>query len=67
MNYRQLNQQEKDEVFLDACEAFELSELSEELFRAILGNLGYNATDIEDIVREHRPPAPENSNGEFSE
>ncbi len=54
MNYRQLNSAEKQEVYDAAVELFEAGEMTEELFRTTLGHLGYNATDIEDIVREHK-------------
>jgi hypothetical protein len=50
----QYTQAEKDEIQMDACVAFEADEISEEEFRAILARLGFNATDIEDIVREHK-------------
>lgn len=53
-NMHNLPQSEKDEIFLDSCSAFEAGILDEERFRTILGALGYNATDIEDIVRQHR-------------
>lgn len=51
----QLTPSEKDEIYLDACVAFETGVISEEEFRATLARLGYNATDIDYVVREHRP------------
>lgn len=51
----QLTQSEKDEIYLDVCVAFEETVISESEFRGQLARIGYNATDIEDIVRQHRP------------
>lgn len=51
----QLSQSEKDEIYLDCCVAFEIGLIPESVFRAELARLGYNATDIEDVVRQHRP------------
>lgn len=50
----QLTQAEKDEIYLDLCQAFEESVISEANFRRELASIGYNATDIEDVVRQHR-------------
>jgi len=50
-----ISKEEKDEMYLDACTAFNTEVINEKEFRATLGKLGYNATDIEDIVRWHRP------------
>lgn len=50
-----LSQAEKDEMFLDACEAFQTERISEKEFRETLAQLGYNATDIEDLVRNPSP------------
>lgn len=54
----QLTQQEKDEIFLDSCDAFLTTVITEEQFRADLARLGYNATEIEDLVKEYRPNTP---------
>jgi hypothetical protein len=50
-----ISQAEKDEMYLDACEAFNCNIITEREFRDTLGRLGYNATDIEDCVRQHSP------------
>lgn len=50
-----LSQADKDEMFLDSCDAFSNSFISEKLFRESLAKLGYNAKDIEDLVKEHAP------------
>lgn len=49
-----ISQSEKDEMYLDACEGFSSGVINEREFRDTLGRLGYNATDIEDCVRQHR-------------
>lgn len=55
-----LSQSDKDEMFLDSCDAFSSGVISEDEFRLSLAKLGYNATDIEGYVKEHRFLAPEN-------
>ena len=50
-----LSQEDKDEMYLDLCAAFNSDTISEQEFRQQLGKLGYNATDIEDCVKQHRP------------
>jgi Holliday junction resolvasome RuvABC DNA-binding subunit len=55
MWHDQLSQSEKDEMYLDACEAFNIEVISEKEFRETLVQLGYNATDIEEIVKDQRP------------
>ena len=55
-----LSRAEVDEMYNDACSAFNASLIDEKEFRTTLGTLGYNATDIEDCVKQHRPPPPEN-------
>lgn len=50
-----LSSQEKSEIFLDACEAFHTDIISEKEFRETLAKLGYNATEIEDLVRNPQP------------
>lgn len=50
-----LSQSDKDEMYLDACEAFNGGRINEREFRKTLGELGYNATDIEDCVKQHQP------------
>lgn len=50
-----LSQEDKDEMFSDACAAFSHDIIGEKEFRETLGKLGYNATDIEDEVRRNRP------------
>lgn len=53
--YDQLSQSEKDEMFLDACAAYNNCQIDELDLRKTLAKLGYNAKDIEDIEKEHRP------------
>lgn len=55
MWHDQLSQSEKDEMVLDAVQAFIAEEINEKELRETLVNLGYNATDIEDIVRKPQP------------
>ncbi len=53
MSRHELTQSEKDEIYLDLCVAFESDVITESEFRKGLASLGYNATDISDIVRQH--------------
>lgn len=55
-----LSQQEKDEMFLDLCSAFNTETIGEQEFRQSLARLGFNATDIEGYVNEHRPSGDDN-------
>ena len=50
-----LSSQEKEEMYLDACEAYNSEQIDEFEFRKQLAKLGYNATDIEDCVKQHQP------------
>lgn len=50
-----LDKSERDEIFLDACQAFTTTVITEKEFRETLARLGYNATDIDDEVKEHAP------------
>lgn len=50
-----LSSADKDEMYLDACEAFNAEQINEREFREQLAKLGYNATDIEDCVKQHQP------------
>lgn len=50
-----LSQSEKDEMYLDACSAFNSGVINDFEFRQTLVKLGYNATDIEDCVKQHQP------------
>lgn len=54
-----LTQQDKEEMFADACQAFQIEVIAESEFIMTLVKLGYNATEIADLVKEFRPPAPE--------
>lgn len=60
-----MSRQEMYELLTELCEQFKDGKLSESDFRISLGALGCNATDIEDLIKEHRPPAPENDDGDF--
>lgn len=53
-----LDRAERDELYLDACLAFKTNVINEIEFIQTLTYLGYNATDIEDCVKEHRPEGP---------
>lgn len=50
-----LSSEEKEEIYLDLCEAFNAEQINEDEYRAQLAKLGYNATDIEDCVKQHQP------------
>jgi Holliday junction resolvasome RuvABC DNA-binding subunit len=54
-----LSQSDKDEMFQDACQAFQGDVIAESEYIMTLVKLGYNATEIADLVKEFRPPAPE--------
>lgn len=51
----QLTQPERDEIFLDACDAFAKTIIDEKEFIRILVRIGYNASEIEDEVRLNAP------------
>ena len=55
MTHPQLTQEEKDEIFLDLTSAFEQDQITELDFRMGLRRIGFNATDIEDMVKIYRP------------
>lgn len=59
-----LSREEKEEMVKDACDAYNDARISEQEFRASLGKLGYNATDIEDLVKFYRPAPPENDDAD---
>lgn len=50
-----LSQSDKDEMYLDACAAYTSGMIDELDLRKTLATLGYNATEIEEIERQHRP------------
>lgn len=50
-----LSKSDKDEIYLDLCEAYNAEQIDEREFRMQLAKLGYNATDIESCVRQHQP------------
>lgn len=50
-----LTQEDKDEIFLDSCDAFHDGIICEQEFRKTLVDLGYNATDVEEEVRLNAP------------
>ena len=60
-----LSQEEKDEMLLDACAAFNAEQINETELTATLAKLGFNATDIRDIIRANRPRPPEDEDGGF--
>lgn len=51
----QLTSEERGEIFLDSCEAFKSGKITEREFRKDMIRCGFNATDIEDLVRQYRP------------
>lgn len=53
--YDGLSQTEKDEMYLDACAAYAAGSIDELDLRQTLAKLGYNATEIEETERQHRP------------
>lgn len=63
--FRHWSKQERDDHFLDLCAGFEDGLVEEDLFRNELGHLGYTATDIEELVKLHKPTAPEKYHGDF--
>lgn len=56
-----LSREERTELFLDACAAYNNDQIGEKEFIETLAKLGYNATDIEDLVKSNVPTPPENS------
>lgn len=54
-----LSSEEKQEIYADSCAAYQSGVIKEIDFRKSLAELHYNATDIEDLVKFYRPPAPE--------
>lgn len=59
-----LSSGDKEEMAKDSCDAFNDGKISEGELRLSLGSLGYNATDIEDLIKFYRPEPPENDNGD---
>lgn len=59
-----LSEEDKQEMVQDSCDAFREDKISEVEFRQSLGKLGFNATDIEGLVKDYRPEPPENANGD---
>lgn len=53
-----MSQSDKDEMYLDASTAFNTGVIDEKEYRRTLAHLGYNATDINDAVRQHEPNIP---------
>lgn len=51
----QFSSDEIQEMFDDACHAFEADQINEREFRDTLARLGKNATDIEECVKFYRP------------
>lgn len=50
-----LSPSERDEMYLDCSEAFNSEIISEQEYREQLAKLGFNATDIEECVTQHKP------------
>lgn len=59
-----LSSSEKREMEEDSCEAFQRGMISDMDFRLALGRLGYNATDIQDFIKQYSPEPPENADGD---
>ena len=56
MNWRgSLSTEEVQEIYDDACAAYQAEQIDVSDFRLILGQLGHNATEIEDAERFYRP------------
>lgn len=58
-----LSAEERTEIYLDACAGFNGEFINEAGFREVLAKLGYNATDIEETVRQHAPSQGSSSEG----
>lgn len=54
------NSDEIQEMVADSCVAYNTGVITAREFVESLGKLGYNATDIADLVEFHKPTAPEN-------
>ena len=50
-----LSREEIEEMFLDACAAYNIGVIGSVEFTMTLVKLGYNATDIKELERDHRP------------
>lgn len=50
-----LSTAEKTEMFLDACAAYNANAISYKEFQETLAKLGYNATDIDELEKQHAP------------
>lgn len=50
-----LSREERNEMFADACDAFQKTIINEREFREALSKLGLNATDVDDEVRRNAP------------
>lgn len=50
-----MSKEEIDEMYLDTCSAYKAGLINELEFRMALAKLDYNATDIQEIERQHRP------------
>jgi len=50
-----LSQEEKTEMYLDATAAYNAGIINELELRQTLAKLGYNATEISEIEKQHRP------------
>jgi len=50
-----LSREEYIEIYDDAVFKYKASEISEREFRLVLIKLGFNASTIEDEVKEHQP------------
>lgn len=63
--YKHWSTEEKAEHLTYLIEGFQDDLISEEIFRKELAELGNNATDIEDLVKQSRPSPPEKFDGDF--
>jgi len=50
-----LSREEWREIFDDACASYNTGIIDDQEFRMILAKLGFNASDIQDKVKEHQP------------
>lgn len=53
-----ISQEEWNETFDEACNEYENGKITHAQFAEVLLNLGMNASDIVDTVREFKPPGP---------
>lgn len=62
-----LSDQDKKDIYEDACAAYQAGSISLVEFSAKLASIGYNATDIADVEKFYRPqPQESEDEGDLS-